>query len=489
MKKYFLFNLLLINHLLMAQSIPAFPSAEGFGATTITGGRGGQVIFVTNLNCSGAGSLNEALKMPGFKYILFKVSGVIDCAAEVVEGDCYIAGQTSPGGIVVRNLIFDSWYHPERRPNNVIVRHLSCRPSENTVRPATGWLDGDALRLDGAKNVILDHCNFTHATDENVQISRSSNIIIQNSLLAETMGEHFEHGGMLLNYSVEGKRQDSISIHHNMWNRIGGRMPEISGERSAERPNDKDCMNKPLNIELSYNLFWDMPTHVWFNSGIDPAEPERADYGLNANMIGNYAVGRASYNGGMFHNHFLDVFKNNLYVNNNRMERFLQYADYQLFTCCNDFAEEGNHPNKQTGTALILKEPHPFPTITPTTTDSLKWYMMNQVGTFNRFSEDRRDPLTRRLLSFVSAGKPDGNLVDGTDYYKDVFKFDYITPPLPPLDSDGDGMPDEWEIKYGLDHMTPDHNGMILSIRLTGYGTYSNLECYLNQLADELVKK
>jgi hypothetical protein len=50
-------------------------------------------------------------------------------------------------------------------------------------------------------------------------------------------------------------------------------------------------------------------------------------------------------------------------------------------------------------------------------------------------------------------------------------------------------MPDEWEIKYGLDHTTPDHNGMILSIRLTGYGSYSNLECYLNQLADELVKK
>jgi hypothetical protein len=232
-----------------------------------------------------------------------------------------------------------------------------------------------------------------------------------------------------------------------------------------------------------------MPIHVWFNSGFDPAEPERADYGLNANIIGNYAVGRASYNGGMFHNHLLDVYKNNLYLNDNRMERFPQYSDYQLFTCCNDFAEEGNNPNKQMGTAILLKEPYPFPTITRTASDSLKLYMTRQVGAFNTFSSDHRDPLTRRLLSFIASGKPDSNLVDGTDYYKDVFKTDYTTPPPYPLDTDGDGMPDEWEIKYGLDHTIPDHNGMILSIRLTGYSTYSNLECYLNQLADELVKK
>ncbi|MEO0044407.1 MAG: hypothetical protein RL329_3855 [Bacteroidota bacterium] len=488
MKNLFLFNLLLINHLLVAQPIPAFLGAEGFGAEKITGGRGGQVLFVTNLNCSGAGSLNDALKTPGSKYILFKVSGIIDCAAEVVEGDCYIAGQTSPGGIIVRNLILDSWYHPERHPNNVIVRHLSCRPYETGFRAASGWLDGDALRLDGAKNVVIDHCTFTHATDESVQISRSSNIIIQNSLLAESIGEHYEQGGMSLNYSVAGKRQDSISIHHNMWNRIGGKMPEISGALSKERPDDKDCMNNSLNIELSYNLFWDIPTHITYNSSINPAEPEHSDYGLNANFLNNYAVGRTSYNGGMFHNHFLDVYKNNLFSQGNRMERFSQYADYQIFTCCNDFAEEGNHPNKQTGTANILKERHPFPMITPTPTDSIKIYLLSQVGAFNAFSTEKRDPLTRRLLTPVLAGKPDANLVDGSDYYKDAFQLDFKTPPPPPLDTDADGMPDEWEIKYGLDHTTPDHNGMILSIRLTGYGTYTNLECYLNQLAASLVK-
>ena len=93
----------------ISSQIPAFPGAQGFGALNTTGGRGGQVIYVTTLNCEGPGSLNAALATPGPKYILFKVSGVIDCAAELIWGDCYIAGQSSPGGIIVRGIIIDDW--------------------------------------------------------------------------------------------------------------------------------------------------------------------------------------------------------------------------------------------------------------------------------------------------------------------------------------------------------------------------------------------
>ncbi len=74
------------------------------------------------------------------------MSGIIDCAAEVIEGDCYIAGQTSPGGVIVRNLIFDSYYNPTRRPYNVIVRHFNSRPHTTHFRAASGWIDEDGLR-------------------------------------------------------------------------------------------------------------------------------------------------------------------------------------------------------------------------------------------------------------------------------------------------------------------------------------------------------
>lgn len=76
---------------------PAFPGAEGFGAAA-TGGRGGQVIYVTNLNTSGPGSFQAALETPGKRYILFKVSGLIPALAHLRYGNCTIAGQTSPGG-------------------------------------------------------------------------------------------------------------------------------------------------------------------------------------------------------------------------------------------------------------------------------------------------------------------------------------------------------------------------------------------------------
>src|SRR5688572_33402879 len=87
-----------------ASALPAFPGAEGFGAVA-TGGRGGQVIYVTTLANDGPGSLAEALATPGPRTILFKVSGVIHTAAEIIYSDVTIAGQTSPGGITVRGIV------------------------------------------------------------------------------------------------------------------------------------------------------------------------------------------------------------------------------------------------------------------------------------------------------------------------------------------------------------------------------------------------
>ncbi|HNA95366.1 MAG TPA: hypothetical protein PKZ72_11680, partial [Saprospiraceae bacterium] len=106
-----------------AQDIPSFPGAQGFGAKA-TGGRGGKVIYVTNLNANGPGSLNDALAQEGPRYILFKVSGLIDAAAELVYGNVTIAGQTSPGGIITRGFLVDEVYEPDGTGDNIILRHL-----------------------------------------------------------------------------------------------------------------------------------------------------------------------------------------------------------------------------------------------------------------------------------------------------------------------------------------------------------------------------
>lgn len=460
----------------VAAQLPAFPGAEGFGVAATTGGRGGTVHYVTNLNCNGPGSLNHALSQPGAKYVLFTVSGIIDCVADIVWGDAYIAGQTSPGGITVRGILLDDFYDPAGKAQNVILRHLNSRPNTESVRAGTGWVLDDALRMDGAKNVVIDHCSFANATDECVQLSRSSNITISNCQLAETIGSHYDLGGMLMNYSVAGHRKDSITIHHNIWNRIGGRMPEISCETSAEVPGDMDCTSNPMQFEFSNNLLWDMPIQVYY----EPLD----EFLVRPNFVNNHAVGRTSYGGAFFHHPLIEHAGNELFTAGNTMNLYPGYSDYQLFYCCNDF--NLYHPNTDLGVATLRTNRFAYPNLTYTPTSDLRPNLFANAGAFNAFSPMHRDSMNRRLLKFVGNNLLDAHLVNGVDYYNDAYWLDYSSAPTAPLDSDLDGMPDAWEVANGLNPNLQDHNGMTLSIPLTGISGYTNLECYLNLLADNL---
>lgn len=107
-------------------------------------------------------------------------------------------------------------------------------------------------------------------------------------------------------------------------------------------------------------------------------------------------------------------------------------------------------------------------------------------GAFNSQSSGRRDPMNKRLLNALRSNVIDSKPVEGVDYYKDAFLLDFSTPPPAPKDSDNDGMPDAWEIKYGLDAGKSDHNGTQLSTLLTGISGYTNLECYLNELSKQI---
>lgn len=455
---------------LYSQSIPAFPGAEGFGASA-SGGRGGQVIYVTNLNCSGAGSLAAALQVVGKKYILFKVSGVIPCAAEVFQGDVYIAGQTSPSGVIVRGIILDEIYETNTNAKNVIIRHLRSRPKLGTNLPNQGYVLDDGLRLDGASNVIVDHCSFANAVDEAVQISNSKNITIQNSQLAETLGEHYALGGMLINYSEAGHEQDNISIHHNVWNRIGGRMPELS----CESPH---CRNRTLNFEISNNLFWDQQIQTWYNPCTQGGDGCR-DFHLNLNFVNNRTIARSTYTGPMASFDLLANTNNRLFVSGNSMNQYANFTDYQLFYCCNDF--NTNAPNTNQGAAMHLGARHNFPAISYTPSAQLLTYALENVGAFPR------DPMDRRLLNPLKNNAINNQAINGTDYYNDAF----LTDPAQnaPIDSDNDGMPDAWETANGLNPNVQDHNGTQLSKKFTGIEGYTNLECYLNELSDKIVGK
>jgi hypothetical protein len=162
----------------MAQTAATAPDApalnrasfdvRGWAADT-RGGLGGRLIKVTNLNASGPGSYREAIEAEGPRIVVFEVGGVIDMAGQnlVIKNPFLtIAGQTAPNpGITIIKAETNIAAH------DVIIQHLMIRPGE-FGRPKKGGNDQDGFSTVGAAyNVIVDHCSFSWATDENLSIS------------------------------------------------------------------------------------------------------------------------------------------------------------------------------------------------------------------------------------------------------------------------------------------------------------------------------
>jgi pectate lyase len=152
----------------------AFPGAEGWAATT-PGGRGGRILRVTTLAPVGPGSLVEALKAKGPRIVVFEVGGVIDLHAltdmkhqfvTITEPFLTIAGQTapSPGITLIRGglLIF---------AHDVVIQHIRVRPGEAGYAKASGWEPDGISTTQHARDVIVDHCSFSWAIDENLSAS------------------------------------------------------------------------------------------------------------------------------------------------------------------------------------------------------------------------------------------------------------------------------------------------------------------------------
>lgn len=444
--------------------IPAFPGAEGFGALA-SGGRGGKVLYVTNLNADGPGSLQAAINENGKRYILFKVSGTIPTTIEVPpgHGDFTLAGQTSPSGIIVRGFL--SYNEENPSSGNFIIRHLRSRIGDRETYPSPYWIAEDGITLGGVHNAIIDHCSFGQASDEAVDISRSSSLTIQHCLLSETLGGHSYLGGMLINYTSSQSRLDSLTIHHNVWNRIGGRMPEISCESDA-------CNGRTIKLELSNNLAWDPRIELWYEGPSGGG----GHFFLHMNAVNNlYHAGR-QFSNAMYHHDLLHFQQNQLYFSGNVMNLYADYSDYDLFYCCNDF--DLYHPNTDMGIAQRINLRHAFPAIRYTPVSQLKSLLAQSTGAFPR------DAMDFRLFSSINNDQIDPLPIE-EDHYHDGFNIQ--NDKTPPADTDSDGMPDYWETFHGLDPGTQDHNGTSLSQKIYGIPGYTNLECYLNCLSDALI--
>lgn len=447
-------------------ALPAFPGAEGFGAYA-TGGRDGRVIYVTNLDATGPGSLQWAIDQPGAKYILFKVSGVINAQIHLTNGDVTIAGQTSPGGITVRGFVTDESPFQDqavRAPTdfaeNWILQHIRIRPVSDSV-------SDDGLRLRYTRNAIIDHVSIGNALDEAVEISYSNDITVQNTIIAETIGGHSFYGGVLMNYSnpAYGFGLNNVSLHHNIFNRIEGRLPEGSRESLA-------AANSTMNLELSNNLYWDPNFFIALGGSTGVVtDPSGNPYPIywKINAVNNYFRTRADFPYGMFDDTIMRTATNQLYVSGNAMSAYPGRSDYQLFYCCNDYPSVTPNTSAQAATKLTTRLP--FPSITYTPTDQLRTVLLNTAGAWPR------DPMDTRLLRSVAtdtiAAAP-----RNTNPAGDALLPAIASPPAPPTDTDADGMPDSWEIARGLDANVANTNARTLSS-----AGYTDLEVYLQELS------
>ena len=221
-------------------ALPAFPGALGWASQTV-GGRGGQIIRVTNLNSEGPGSLRAAIEADGPRIVVFEVGGVIDLGRRtlrITNPYITIAGQTAPSpGITLIRGGMDVGGH------DVIIQHIRIRPGSAGQEWMSGW-DEDSIATQSAWNVIVDHCSLEWGTDENLSASgprftgntpeewrrgTSHNITFSNNIIAESLaysthskGEHSK--GSLIHDNVTG-----LLIVNNLYAHNYERSPLFKG--------------------------------------------------------------------------------------------------------------------------------------------------------------------------------------------------------------------------------------------------------------------
>ncbi len=213
-------------------ALPVFPGAEGFGSET-NAGRGGTIIRVTNLNASGPGSLDAALRASGPRIVIFEVGGTIDWTQKgptvVRNGNLTVAGQTAPSpGITIRGagiIIVAS---------DVLLRHIRIRVGDDPAGPPPDNRDALDIEVSGGlptRNVVVDHCSFSWAIDGNMDLwySGVSNVTISNTITSEALmnslhskGEHST--GMLIGDGIQ-----DVSVLRSLFASNRSRNPILKG--------------------------------------------------------------------------------------------------------------------------------------------------------------------------------------------------------------------------------------------------------------------
>jgi hypothetical protein len=397
--------------------IAAFPGAEGFRALA-TGGRGGEVYHVTNLDDSGPGSFRDAVGH-GPRIVVFDVGGYVELRSAVSVGsDVTIAGQTAPGdGIATRDYeVSFSGSH------NVIVRHMRFRQG---LTP--GQERKSAVNIHAGTNMIFDHVSIEWGRWDTVDMTGSADITIQYSIIGEGISP--QNFGCLC-------ESDRVTLSHDLWINNHSRNPKAKGSP----------------VQYVSNIVYD-----WGVTGLVGGH-SAADHFLD--VINNYFIaGPAST--GSFAGEFTAT--DNVYQSGN-------YVDLDRDGALNGRGVADDDFSSATVVQTPVASP-PVPVTLDGAQDAYSIVMTTAGASLNRDTVD-----IRLIGDLVSLGTQ-GQIINDPEV---VGGFGTLLGGDPPASCAGDGIPDDWKVRYGLDPCTYAAND-----DFDGSG-YTNIEKYINSVLDGL---
>ena len=466
------------------EKTPAFPGAEGFGRYT-TGGRGGQVYFVTNLNDSGEGSLRWALSQTGPRTIRFRTSGTMHLASKLsIPENTTIAGQTAPGdGICIAD------YPVDIKGDNVIVRYMRFRLGNKNVKldGADGW---DGFGGFDHKDWMIDHCSISWSIDECLSVLGNKNTTVQWCLVAQSLvnsghskGSH-GYGG---NWGGSG-----ASFHHNLIAHHTSRTPRLGPRPTTQLDERMDMRNnviynygtngcyggEAMTINIVNNYYKPGPgsptdkkgyriagvgirtndyvtkypdyapaLHIWgkyyvdgnFNSKYSTVNSDNWTYGVIKQVDANNCDGT-----------FTDVTKDTI-----RLESPMNY----ILTTTHSVSDAYDRVLDYAGASLHR--------------DSFDEMMVND--TRNGVASYTGNGLGSGFVNSQDDNKP-ANAGDDWSAWPNLIAATPVT------DADNDGIDDAWELANGLDPQNPYDASFY-----TADG-YTNLEVYINSLVADITE-
>lgn len=396
----------------------AFPEAEGFGRFA-TGGRGGEVYHVTNLNDSGPGSFRDAVSKSN-RIVVFDVGGVINVGSRIViHKNITVAGQTAPGGGIT---LYGNGVALNSSSGNSIIRYIRIRMGQN------GDSRKDALGISDGQNYIFDHVSVSWGWDGTLDVNGSAidDITFQDCIISQ--------GIDIVGHSTGGLMQSG------KWSMI--RSLYIDNE--TRNPKGKGTH--------------EMINNVIYNWGSDGYIMGATDGLSEVNFVGNWFIYGPSSSAGTHITRTTEAFHvyagdNWVDDNTNGILDATPLTDYHAATLMNT-------PYNYDGMRKLMPA-----------SEALQYVIENVGGSY-----PARDAVDEYLIDQLTSYGTKGAIIVRESDNGIPNNVGTVANGTPPIDSDRDGMPDYWEIAFGTNPNEANPNDD------ADQDGYTNIENYLNWL-------